>query len=175
MTRTKKAFDHFRQNFGPARTYQRPPANSDELIQMPDAEGLLYWKDGGFVEGASVSQDIVEQIDNTSEKHLWVVREEDVVYAEETGDWGKSLATGSIKHTNLTGGDLAYCGGELVMLDNQSVLVNGRSGRYGPKSADELKAAAIAFKASGYVVWSCGFDDETLFALPFGTNPVLVP
>lgn len=39
-----------------------------------------------------------------------------------------------------------------------SIVINGGSGRYRPRSPDELESAAKAFKESGYKVASMGWD-----------------
>ena len=91
------------------------------------------------------------------------------------GGFGMSLESGVIKHTNLTGGAPAFSGGELLFLDPQTVVVNGCSGRYGPRSAQELDLVVQAFANSGYGVWSMGFDDEVNRPSPFvGVLPVWV-
>jgi len=109
---------------------------------------------------------------------LWVVRTADVVWAEEHGQFGKTLESGVIKHTNLTGGAPAFSGGELLVLDDDStIIVNGSSGRYGPKSAAELGDVVTAFARSGYAVWAMGYDFDAGIPLPFyaGASPKWVP
>ncbi len=103
---------------------------------------------------------------------LWVVREADVAYAPETCAFGNGLKSKVIKHSNLTGGGSAYSGGEILMLNENTIALNGCSGRYGPRSEDELLSVANAFKNSGYTVWCTGFDVEAGFPLPFvGSTP----
>ena len=94
-----------------------------------------------------------------------------MLHAEEMCGFGKSLQSGVIKHTNLTGGAPAYSGGEMVMLDEKTMVINGQSGRYGPRSERELDAAAKAFRQSGYHVWCMGYDNEAGYPLPFGVMP----
>lgn len=136
---------------------------------MSTSDGLKQWLDGG-VENKNVAKVPVpivtsEQIDG---RHLWVVRSEDVVHAEERIAFGKKVEKGVIKHTNLTGGREAHSGGELIFLDDVTVLLNGRSGRYGPRSKQEMDAVAKAFRNSGYFVWSCGYDVEAGMPFAFG-------
>jgi hypothetical protein len=94
----------------------------------------------------------------------------------EQCDFGKTLETGMIKHTNLTGGAPAYSGGEFVMLGD-IMVVSGSSGRYGPRSADEMCDVAQAFSCAGYSVWHMGYDPDADWALPFdsGAMPQPVP
>ena len=93
-------------------------------------------------------------------RHLWVIGLTDMPYAIEECEFGRGLETGIIKHTNLTGGADAHCGGEAWFLADDTVIINGSSGRYGPVNKAQLDAAALAFKACGYKVASMGFDDE---------------
>jgi hypothetical protein len=136
---------------------------------MSASDGRLFWVDGTaedvddppLVPGLSSVQ-----LDG---RHLWVVREVDVVHASERSPFGKNVEKGVIKHTNLTGGAPAYSGGELIFLDERTICLNGRSGRYGPRTAEEMTAVAKAFKKSGYHVWSCGFDSEAAEPYAFGS------
>jgi hypothetical protein len=93
----------------------------------------------------------------------------------ENCSFGKSLATGMIKHTNLTGGGAAYSGGELILLNQYTMVVNGRSGRYGPRNATELYSAVKAFADSGYRVWYMPWDEDANRPAPFGSFPNLFP
>lgn len=143
---------------------------------MTEAQGLCKWRDGPCSGAADQPTDppLVEQA-HVDSLRLWVVGEEDVLHAEEQCEFGRTLATRCIKHTNLTGGQAAYSGGELVFINERTIVVNGCSGRYGPRDASELRAAAAAFSASGYRVWSMGFDDETAAPRRFvGILPELV-
>lgn len=106
------------------------------------------------------------------DKHLWAVRLNDVVHALEMCEYGRSLQTGVIKHTNLTGGGAAFSAGEMLFFDDQTIVVSGRSGRYGPRSAEEMLAVSEAFRKSGYEVWSMGYDAEAGVPLPLvGVRP----
>jgi hypothetical protein len=72
--------------------------------------------------------------------HLWVIGEQGLPYLLERAEIAQSLATGVVKHTNLTGGGEAAAGGELWVdpVDSARLYVNGCSGRYGPTTRDEL-------------------------------------
>ncbi len=94
-------------------------------------------------------------------RHLWAIGPLEVPYALEECPFGQSLRRGMIKHTNLTGGGDAHCGGEAWFLSDDVVVINGRSGRYGPSSNEQLRAAGQALRACGYKVASMGFDEET--------------
>jgi hypothetical protein len=90
------------------------------------------------------------------ERHLWAVIVEAVPYALEKCAFGSSLPSGVIKHSNLTGGRPAYCAGEIVFLTVSELIVNGCSGRYGPRTREEMYDVARAFRRSGYGVWTMG-------------------
>lgn len=139
---------------------------------MTVSDGLVEWKDGsGLAQPSAVPS--VEQ--NPPNVRLWVVRESDVVYADELSAFGQNLNSKMVKHTNLTGGQSAHCGGELVWIDNDTIVMNGASGRYAPRSKAEMDDVGKAFYGSGYIVYSLGFDVETMFPFRFGDRePELV-
>jgi hypothetical protein len=101
--------------------------------------------------------------DDDATRHLWVFRPEDVPYVVESApDAVPALTAGKAKHTNLTGGGAAACGGELwIDLANSGKLyVNGASGRYGPRTAKQLEDAVAVFRGLGFEVESYGWDDD---------------
>lgn len=175
MSATQDAFEQLRKQIGDPRL---PPesliVNADQRKPMAEADGLRTWADGTAIRGSAPvgAPPLVDEA-MCSKTHLWVVRPDDVVYAEEHCEYGKALESKVIKHTNLTGGAAAFSGGELLCLEPNTVILNGCSGRYGPKSAQELDAAARAFAQSGYGVWSMGWDEDVNRPAPFiGITPV---
>ena len=142
MSATKLSFDSLRKALGNPRL--PPPsliANTDQVKQMSPEDGLQQWVDGSAVRRPTAPPAPPAPLldaDQVQARHLWVVRMDDVVHAAERGEFGMSLESGVIKHTNLTGGAAAFSGGELLFLDPRTVVVNGCSGRYGPRSAQEL-------------------------------------
>jgi hypothetical protein len=162
MTRSTSAFDQFRSLIGEARPVNpRITPTADELKMMTEAQGLKSWIDGEAPKGAAAPQPVPVPDESYPERQqLWVVRQEDVVCAHEHCDFGKTLENGVIKHTNLTGGASAFSGGELVPLDGGTMMISGRSGRYGPRTSEELFAVARAFADSGYGVWLVGWDED---------------
>jgi hypothetical protein len=102
--------------------------------------------------------------------HLWAVTVDAVLHALETCQFGASRGAGKLKHSNLTGGGKAYAGGELVFLDPASIVLSGCSGRYRVRGKGELKSISSAFRASGYNVWSMGYDADTNRPALFGTQ-----
>lgn len=143
-------------------------------MQMTPADGLVQWGDGVHTSAPPVpgSAPLLTEA-NLKNCLLWVVRADDVVMGPEHGSFGKTLESGVIKHTNLTGGAPAFSGGELLVIEEKSVIVvNGNSGRYGPRSASELDDVVAAFARSGYGVWSMGYDEEAGRPFPFiGVSP----
>jgi hypothetical protein len=91
-----------------------------------------------------------------TEKYIWVVLPRAVPFALETN---ASFESGRVTHTNLTSGQPAHSGGEMWIIDPLSMVVNGGSGRYPPRSPEELDAVTQAFKACGFEVASMGWDE----------------
>jgi hypothetical protein len=134
--------------------------NDDELMLIPETSGLQFFPDGLNDIRLSEPPRVLGSRGNT---YLWAIGVDRVPLAIESLDFGKTLQTQVIKHTNLTGGALAHCGGELWFVSENTLLISGSSGRYGPKSDQELSDAVASFKVEGYEVASLGFDEETGF------------
>lgn len=132
--------------------------NEDELKLIPIKEGLQMFP-------TSMSDIRFSGLPTVygSREHcyLWAIGASAVPFALESIEFGATLETGVVKHTNLTGGEMAHCGGELWFHSDKQLIVGGSSGRYGPKSEKELEDAVEAFRSEGYLVASLGFDDET--------------
>lgn len=171
---TEAAFANYRLTYGPARhPIADKIANDDELILQTEDQGLEPWEDGPGQHPAPPPP-TGSQLEGNP-RYLWVVRDTDVVTSPEFCSFGQQLCTGSVKHTNLTGGSAAYAGGEMIKIDDRTICVIGWSGRYPVRGAAELDALAKAFRESGYSVWSMGFDEETMMPNPFvGVQPRLV-
>ncbi|MFI0848423.1 hypothetical protein [Mesorhizobium sp. IMUNJ 23232] len=165
------AFSEFRSKTAPRTPAAGLIEHENECLKMAPSDGLRIWVDGSAADEVSdQGGPPVLSSGQMDGRHLWVVRTDDVVHAMERSPFGKNVEKGVIKHTNLTGGEEAYSGGELIFLEETTVILNGRSGRYGPRSADEMIAVAKAFRKSGYYVWSCGYDDEA--GRPYGFGSV---
>jgi hypothetical protein len=141
---------------------KRKPANSDELKQMTSADGMM---DLPAAPADSGQLQVVTQLPDTESaaanaRYLWVVRSDDLPLALEECSWGKSLESGTIKHSNLTGGAPAHSGGEIWFCDERTIIVNADSGRYGADSPQELEDFVAALRDCGYRVASMGFDIE---------------
>lgn len=170
-TRVAVAFDEYRREHGPAR-HPRGTQAGDLTVPMTWGDGLLELADGANdAEAGEVGPALATEW-QAGDVHLWVVRTGDVVHAPESCEFGSQRAAGVVKHTNITGGAPAYAGGEAVFVGASQVVVNGSSGRYPVRSKEAMVAIEMAFKKSGYDVWSTGWDADGRKAVPFG---VLTP
>ena len=155
--------------FGPYRKRygSRGPKPPDDNTHHPDQERLLDIPDGVqlFFDAPypvrAEDLDPSETAPNNDKRCLWVVRSKDVPFIRERVSVSPPLHSGVCKHTNLTGGQDAHCGGEVWFVSNKRLVLNGASGRYPPRKAAELEEIAIAFQAAGYEVWCMGWDSET--------------
>ena len=138
---------------------------------MTEEDGLSGLTDGTneAVESESSSELSAEW--QAGDLRLWVVRTDDVVHAPENCEFGSKRTAGVVKHTNLTGGAPAYAAGEIVFVGPTQIVINGWSGRYPVRSRDAMAAIEVAFKQSGYDVWSTGWDSDARQGVPFGTVP----
>jgi hypothetical protein len=153
-----KIFTDYRKTY-PARDPDLSRLGSnDELRQLTPAEGLRRLAPppcSGVVTG---SPPYAPQM-QSKEKYLWVIGEESIVHAlEQLPD--VAFQRGYLSHTNLTGGAPAHSGGELWFTTASSIVINGGSGRYQPRSPAELEAVALGFKGVGFRVASMGWDEE---------------
>lgn len=168
---TRGAFDRFRASH-PARGYKPGSVtHDDQLIEMTMQDGREVWTDGPVSDQnhdcSPGEQNFNLDASKLRQRRLWIVMPNEVATAEEKCDFGAHLHAGVIKHTNLSGGKQAHSAGELILLNAKTVVVNGRSNRYGPRCPAELLEAALAFKGSGYDVWSMGWDDDQDLPAPF--------
>jgi hypothetical protein len=167
MSILKKSFDAFRLKH-PAR--ECPPeriGNDDQLRVMAVSDGLEQFGDGP----GTAAQGVAPKLEKTDPNiRLWVVRTADVVHAPESATFGTDLQSGVIKHTNLTGGEPAHSGGQLVVVSEGVLALDGGSGRYGPQNEDEMTDVAKAFTNAGYGVWSYGYDEESGWPFRIGSK-----
>lgn len=102
--------------------------------------------------------------DPNDARHLWVILADSVPVILETAPDVRPppLSLGVAKHTNLTGGDPACCGGEIWLdgADSNQLYVNGGSGRYPARTPEQLDDAVRVFEGFGYSVRSAGWSYE---------------
>ena len=179
VSKTELAFSTVRANIGQARLPRQDLIrNPGQVVQMTTTDGLMQWVDGKYLGSQPAPEDTpVITAAQLKQRMLWVVQADNVAWAPEHGEFGKTLESKAIKHTNLTGGAAAFSGGELLVLEDDLIIINGSSGRYGPKSATELNDVLTAFAQSGYAVWAMGYDTDAGLPLPFyeGAIPTWVP
>ena len=97
-------------------------------------------------------------------RHLWVIVPAEVRVILETAPDVRPppLSLGVAKHTNLTGGGPAACGGELWLdpADNRKLYANGGSGRYPPRTPKQLEDAIQVLAGLGFTVVSAGWSED---------------
>ncbi len=149
----------YRSKFA-AKPMKRREDNPDEIRQMTLIEGMNELPPSEAPETTFIRHSSIPNTsDNAPEaRHLWVIRPADFPVASENCSWGKSLQSGKIKHSNLTGGNVAHSGGEIWFIGDDQVAVNAASGRYGADNNEEFRQIVDALRNSGYRVASMGFD-----------------
>jgi hypothetical protein len=88
-------------------------------------------------------------------KHLWIFGATNAIITLETGVGAQSIGASALKHTNLTGGQDARCGGEAWFRDESSVWINGKSGRYPPREGEMPEIVAL-LRHAAYSVCDMG-------------------
>ena len=151
-------FGPYRLKYIP-RLPQKPLGNADEQRLLNDLDGVRMFSDAPY---PVREQDMNSSARNPDENKrcLWVIRQQDVPFILEHANVLPPLASGRCKHTNLTGGSEARCGGEVWFVSSHRLILNGASGRYPPGDAGELQDVTNAFEGAGYEVWSMGWDEE---------------
>jgi hypothetical protein len=144
----------------PAKPMLRRPNNNDELVRMPQDQGVYELPPPPTTHSQFPRASSLPRSEETAPeaRHLWVIRTADVPVALEACAWGKTLQSKCIKHSNLTGGDDAHSGGEIWFINDDRIAINAQSGRYGAESDGEFNLIVAALRRSGYHVASMGFD-----------------
>ena len=152
-----EALDDFRGRHA-LRSPQRRSGSAHETIQIDAEHGFRLL---GSAPACSVSfgcppDSRTETGDN---RYLWVIDERGIPYILE--ERLAAICSNLPKHTNLTGGGLAYLGGELWFASPIVLYVSGGSGRYPPLDRQQLEDAVQVLMSYGYEVDSLGWDDGT--------------
>jgi len=143
-----------------------PPHDPYRLPGHPDEQRLLRAEDGVHAlvtPPASCDRRAVPAEEPDEGRHLWVFWPAGIPYVEELAPRvAPALVNGKAKHTNLTGGSKASCGGELWVdpVEADRLYVNGCSGRYGPRTREQLEEAVEVFRSQGFRPESFGWDDD---------------
>lgn len=156
--RVSPKFDLYRLAYGaraPNLEERKYEDETDDLSDRPDVFSV------GMAPSASATVGMPPDRPRSSgiSMHIWLVTPSDVIAALEEGESGKTTRRQRLAHTNLVGGKQAHAGGELWFKDGASIWLTGGSGRYPPKSNAELGEIVEAYRASGYTVCSCGWDE----------------
>jgi hypothetical protein len=148
---------------------QHPPRPPNLAGQRSDDELSLLPQENGLKElDRPPSEDLNFSMPSVPNgKYLWVVASAGLPYALELSPNivsifpGLASRDGRISRTNLTGGGDAHSGGEMWFPDKATIILNGGSGRYPPRSPQELADIVVAFRACGWRAASMGWDTET--------------
>src|SRR5690606_24072214 len=103
----------------------RPPRSeairhTDELRQITPGDGL---EEFNLTLGSRAEKSALPRSTPRGNTYLWVIGKNAIPAALETVKIGKSLHTGIIKHTNLTGGADAHCGGEVWFIEADAMVL----------------------------------------------------
>lgn len=154
------ALDNFRTRYSPRSPDLTRLAAPSELRVVP-VELLVVAPQ----ESASQGTPPRSRDDYGAGRYLWVIDHRGVPYLLEQP---MAECDGSMpKHTNVTGGEPAWIGGEVWFAGPSNLFVSGGSGRYPPDSAGHLESAVDVFRAHLYAVTSLGWDHETESARRF--------
>ncbi len=132
-------------------------ANEDENRRLDREDGVLILRD-------CASEDLVpcRRPGEKHAKYLWVIVPDEVPFVLETAPSVRPppLSLGVAKHSNLTGGEPASCGGELWVdpVENRKLFANGGSGRYPAKTPQQMEDAIRVLAACGFTVVSAGWS-----------------
>lgn len=145
----------------PPQLPAKPPDNQDETRLLTHADGVMTLAQPPTTVVAS--RCAVPGKKGDPGCHLWVFTSESRRSILELEPVSPPLQSGRVKHTNLTGGAPACCGGELWVdpTDSSHLFLNGCSGRYGPTTAQQLDDAVAVLRTVGFKVTSFGWDDDT--------------
>ncbi len=145
----------------PPNAPRKAADNESELRLLTEEEGMRYLGHPPAETTTSASPRLSPDV--RQGRHLWVFRETLIPYLLEAAPMASpALTSGAAKHTNLTGGSPASCGGELWIdpVDAGILYVNGASGRYGPQTPQQLADAVTVFESRGFNVVSFGWDED---------------
>lgn len=153
---TTPVLDDFRKHYSPRESAR--PVDPPEAIPIEPGYGLAFLREApaSDVEFGYPPKNSDERGHNT---YLWVIDSRGIPYLIESP---LSVLDGKLpKHTNLTGGEPAYVGGELWFSGSTCMFVSGGSGRFPPQDEEQLDKAIDIFASFSYTVTSLGWNPET--------------
>ena len=103
----------------------------------------------------------IEERNSDKTKYIWVIRNDSLPMILEKSKAVEFLESRRATHTNLTGCEKAYCGGEVWFQSGKDIYISGASGRYTPRSSEELDDICEVFKLLGFNILRClGWDSD---------------
>lgn len=141
-----------------------PPQPPQIRPQTEDQHRRLGARDGVFLIDAPPIDDPVFGRRGTPDgRYLWVISTDATPAILEIVPMVRPpLQSNVAKHTNLTGGDDACCGGEtwLDAVGAARLHITGGSGRYPPRSPQELDDVVGLLESRGFAVDCAGWDPD---------------
>lgn len=145
----------FRRRYGIRKPLIPYPVLANEMLQLCPTYGFRLL-DYAPAQDVDLGLPPRSRREDGHHRYLWVINDEGIPFIYEVPI--AVLNCNYPKHTNLTGGEPAYAGGELWFRTDASLFVSGGSGRYEPIHAEQLNDAVGVFEAYGYAVTSLGWD-----------------
>lgn len=150
---------HFVRKHEP-RPPAKEPENQDQLRLLTPEDGVVRLSEGDAAE--SLRRGVCKP-GTRDGRCLWVIVAEGLPAIVEVAPRVRApLQSGVAKHTNLTGGAPASCGGECWIdpVVEGRLWVTGGSGRYPPRSPSHLDDAVAVIQGLGYEVICAGWSTD---------------
>lgn len=142
-----------------------PPQPPRIRPQTEDQHRRLGANDGVFlIEAPPIDRPVFGRRGTPDGRYLWVISPDATPAILETAPGVRPpLQSNVAKHTNLTGGDDACCGGEMWLdaVEATRLDITGGSGRYPPRSHQELDDVVRLLQLRGFGVHCAGWDPDT--------------
>lgn len=163
--RAAQALDEFRSRHTPR--HPRSTSIPEEEQQLSTQDGLRHLSPAPVTD-VLFGKPPVSLEDPGQHRYLWVIDASGVPYIGEIPIPAIGMKP---KHTNLTGGQEAYLGGEMWFASSDALYISGGSGRYPPQDSRQLEEAGEVLELFDYSVTSLGWDDGTGTAKRFLEEP----
>ena len=140
----------FRSNYKPRCPKWKPepvealPITTAAILPQAPAMGVFFGRPGDG------------RANPATNTYIWVIDENGIPYVLDESL--AELCGRRPKHTNLTGGRMAYAGGEMWFEAVDKLYISGGSGRYEPCSVGQLEDSRRVFESLGYSVSSLGWN-----------------
>ncbi len=131
-----------------------------ECILLDETDGVFLILSGNFPDvmvGSPPTTD-PERLSNKT-RYLWVLTPTATPSVLENVNSTKGVVVA--KHSNLTGGEPAHCGGEVWFAMANKIFLSGSSGRYGPATQAQWVTTVELFRKLGFLVADLGWDEGT--------------